>query len=266
MGVLAHQPCSFRAGTRHVHKSLSQPATDQLANRQLNKMQSIIHTPTPNIDQSLDFYERLNFQILRREPTALVAEGKRILEINPDRFARAGVKLFAEDWRTAVTALEQLTTVHTTEQGYLLADPSNTCIYLITGSPDWSYEPNEAATSLLGTFAGLSLESADLRRSVSIWEALGFRHSMGSVEQGWISYLNDDGLTVSFMQPNTCPHLFFNPSLTYFNSGQNLKVISKIREAGISITEEITHFNKEGLVDNVIIRDPGGYGFFVFND
>ena len=29
---------------------------------------------------------------------------------------------------------------------------------------------------------------------------------------------------------------------------------------------KITQFNKEGIVDNVIIRDPGGYGFFIFND
>jgi len=54
--------------------------------------------------------------------------------------------------------------------------------------------------------------------------------------------------------------------LTYFNGKQNLKVIEQIRNNGISITEEITHFNKEGIVDNIIIRDPGGYGFFIFSD
>lgn len=71
---------------------------------------------------------------------------------------------------------------------------------------------------------------------------------------------------VSLMRPLNCPHLFFNPSLTYFNGGRNPEVIAAIRKAGVPISEEITHFNSRGEVDNVILRDPGGYGFFVFND
>ncbi len=54
--------------------------------------------------------------------------------------------------------------------------------------------------------------------------------------------------------------------MTFFNGKDNLNLIAKIREAGIPITEEITHFNKENIVDNIIIRDPGGYGFFIFSD
>lgn len=46
----------------------------------------------------------------------------------------------------------------------------------------------------------------------------------------------------------------------------NLAVIKKIRELNIPIVEEISTFNKEGIVDNIIIRDPGGYGFFIFSD
>lgn len=76
----------------------------------------------------------------------------------------------------------------------------------------------------------------------------------------------DDGFVISLMKPFSCPHLFFNPSMTYFNGKDNLAVIRKIREAGIPITQEITAFNTEGIADNVILRDPGGYGFFVFND
>ncbi|MCB0632810.1 MAG: hypothetical protein R2824_23235 [Saprospiraceae bacterium] len=229
-------------------------------------MQSFIHTPTPDLAQSLDFYQRLNFQILQREPFGMVTDGNFLIEINPERFARAGVKLFADSWEDAVNRLEKLTNVHTTGDGYLLADPSNVWIYLIKGVSEWKVEPEGASASTLGNFAGLSLESTDLKRSTAIWEALGFTLSMGSVDQGWVGYQNENGFTVSFMQPNTCPHLFYNPSLTFFNGGNNPAVIKKIREAGIPITEEITHFNKEGIVDNIIVRDPGGYGFFIFND
>ena len=52
----------------------------------------------------------------------------------------------------------------------------------------------------------------------------------------------------------------------YFNGKNNLEIIEKIRSEGIEFTQEITEFNKEGIVDNVILRDPGGYGFFLFSD
>ena len=45
-----------------------------------------------------------------------------------------------------------------------------------------------------------------------------------------------------------------------------MEIIEKIRELNFPITEEITHFNDQGIVDNIIIRDPGGFGFFLFSD
>ena len=89
---------------------------------------------------------------------------------------------------------------------------------------------------------------------------------MGDLEKGWAAFANDDGFKLSLLGPGSCPHMVINPSLTYFNSGKNLDVIAEIRGAGIPIAEEITHFNTEGVVDNVILRDPGGFGFYVFND
>ena len=89
---------------------------------------------------------------------------------------------------------------------------------------------------------------------------------MGSAEKGWISMTNDNDFSVSLMSPNACPHSFYNPSLTYFNNKNNLSVIQKIRDLGIPIEEEITAFNPDGVADNIILRDAGGYGFFIFND
>ena len=156
--------------------------------------------------------------------------------------------------------------MHEIEGGYLLSDSSGSRVYLMEGESGLSFQAAESSDAVLGNFAGMSLETTDIHRSVGLWEALGFEKGMGSVEQGWVTYTNADQFTVSFMKPNSCPHLFFNPSLTYFNSGKNPEVIEKIRALGIPITEEITAFNKEGIVDNIIIRDPGGYGFFIFND
>lgn len=227
-------------------------------------MHVTIHTPTNGIQHSLDFYQSLGYRQISEKPV-LFTDGKALVEINRDRFARAGIKLYQESWHGAIGVLEMVTHVTKTPEGYLLTDPSGVYIYLAEQVLDIDFAPAETGYGILGNFAGLSLETADMNRSVSVYQAIGFRNAGGSPEAGFVT-LSHEHFGISLMRPLSCPHLFFNPSMTYFNAGNNLAVIAKIREAGIPIAEEITHFNKEGIVDNVIIRDPGGYGFFIFND
>lgn len=227
-------------------------------------MQITIHTPTNGIGNSIAFYQSLGFKQLSQQPV-LFTDGRALIEINPDRYARAGIRLYNDSWQREVSVLDMITHVTHIQDGYLLGDPSGVCIYLSERPPVIDFTPAEASFGLIGNFAGLSLETTDMHRSSQIYQAIGFRNMGGSAEAGYVS-LALDNFGISLMRPLSCPHLFFNPSMTYFNGGNNLAVIAKIREAGIPVAEEITHFNTEGIVDNVIIRDPGGYGFFVFND
>ncbi|MEL7123082.1 MAG: hypothetical protein AAFO07_26770 [Bacteroidota bacterium] len=229
-------------------------------------MNTILISPTPDINESRNFYQKLGFTTIGDPTLNLFSDGKVVIEVNTDRFIRAGIKLYQESWEKEVKLLQSLTTVILSDGGYLLSDVNGTWIYLINGhSPIQEIDPT-ITPSILGKFAGLSLESIAFEQSIKIWESLNFKIGQGSKESGWITLENRDKMSISIMNPMSCPHLFFNPSLTYFNGGNNLENIAKIRKQGISITEEITIFNKEGIVDNVIVRDPGGYGFFVFND
>ena len=99
--------------------------------------------------------------------------------------------------------------------------------------------------------------------SLSFWKLFDYEITQGSLEKDWITLSNKTHLEISLVQIGNCPHLFPNPGLNYFNGGNNLPIIEKINAAGIPITEEITYFNKEGIVDNIIIQDPGGLGFFI---
>lgn len=227
---------------------------------------AIIQTPTPNLPQSLAFYQTLGFDVLPHPSKTIVSDGKAIIEINPTRFARAGFQLYQNDWTTTVEQLKAETAIVTLENGYLLGDTSGNTIYLIETDTIPVFPIAEKSTAVLGNFAGLSLEVIDIQKALKIYAILGFKATMGSLEQGWIALTNATGFTVSLMKPNACPHLFFNPSMTYFNGVNNLNIIQKIRDLNIPITEEITEFNQEGIVDNIIIRDPGGYGFFLFSD
>jgi hypothetical protein len=229
-------------------------------------MNSIIHTPTNDLAESLDFYTKLGFTKLPNTDLKLVSDGQAVIEINPDRFARAGIKLFNENWESIVDNLEKIVPVLSIDNGYLISDPSGVWIYLIESQEELNLDLSTISSSVLGNDAGISLETTSINKSYHLWKLLGFNQKEGDIEQGWITLRNSDGLVISLMKPLTCPHLFYNPSLTYFNGSKNLEVIEKLKSLQIPITEEITHFNTEGVVDNIIIRDPGGYGFFLFND
>ena len=225
----------------------------------------IFQTPTPDLTKSLDFYKKVRFDVIENDHGTFVTDQGAVIKINPDRIARGGVLLFKEDWSDEVKELNSLGTSYKTDSGYIFTDSTGAWIYLQNEAPP-SLTIEASHKSILGNYMGLSLETLSMEKSAKVWEIFGFKPSMGGPDQGWMSLSNDQGQSVSLMKPNMCPHLFYNPSLTYFNSGKNPEIISKIREAQVPIKEEITVFNEKGEVDNVILSDPGGFGFFIFND
>ncbi|MES2765274.1 MAG: hypothetical protein V4642_05370 [Bacteroidota bacterium] len=249
--LLQTNPDKCRANS--IFKNIHQPPKN---------MNAIIQTPTGNLAESRAFYETLGFKKLAEN---IYTDGKALVQINNARTARAGVKLFKSSWQEEIKLLKEITPVKEHKGEYLLSDGSGMYIYLVEGEPPVSFQKEENSFSTLGNFIGVSAETTDMLKSVKIVEILGFKKTMGAVEYGFIALSNDAGFGFSFMKP-PCPHMFFNPSLTYFNGEKNLDVIENIRALKIPITEEITEFNKEGIVDNIIIRDPGGYGFFIFSD
>ncbi|MGH1366345.1 MAG: hypothetical protein ACRBF0_22485 [Calditrichia bacterium] len=229
-------------------------------------IRSIIQTPANDLSKSLEFYTKLKFSIVSEKDPVIVSDGKAFIEITTNKFTRAGIKLLSPSWERIVPEIEKLTSVIKIDTGYLLSDTSGMWIYLIEHPDEFDLKPSESSTSVLGNYAGISLETVDIEKSIEVFTLLGFMKTAGDADQGWLTLKNDDDLGISVMKPNFCPHLFTNPSLTYFNGGKNEPVIQNIRDLNIPITEEITHFNDAGIVDNVIIKDPGGFGFFIFND
>jgi len=230
------------------------------------KKQTVVHTPTKDLAESIDFYKRLEFEMLSEKEPTVFTDGKAIVEINPDRSARAGIKMYTEDWSGEIDSMRKVSEVLEIPDGFLLCDPNGVRVYLANGSLGIDYETKTESFGLTGNYAGLSIEAHDIEKTVEFWKSVGFGQSSGDLAQGWAVFSNGSTLDISLMKPLMCPHLFFNPGMTYFNGGKNLTNIGKMREAGIEFAEEITHFSSDGVADNVIIRDPGGYGFFIFND
>lgn len=232
----------------------------------MTKISAVVQTCTADLAASKVFYQKLGYELLSDSSPTLFTDHKMILEINPQRHARVALKLYQEDWSKVLESLKGNTAILEIEGGHLISDPNGVKVFLMHGELKGDYKLAGESIAIPGNFMGLSIEAVDVQKSIDFWKRLGYKKTMGGIEQGWITFDNGSSIGVSIMKSMICPHLFFNPGLTFFNGGKNLPIIQKIRDAGIPITEEITHFNKEGIVDNVIICDPGGLGFFIFND
>ena len=44
-------------------------------------MSTIVHTPTNNLEESLEFYKKLNYEVISADSPTLVTDGKVIIEI-----------------------------------------------------------------------------------------------------------------------------------------------------------------------------------------
>ena len=223
----------------------------------------LIQTTTPNIARTLDFYDRLSFT---RIGDNLLTDGQAVIRINTNHKARTGLVFFRDSWADFLEGLSYPHTKLKDSDTTVVSGPDGVRIFLETGEEPVITHQDVIMPSLAGAYAGISLESVDMQRANAFYESLGFTHDQGSPDKGWVSLLNEDRQGISIMGMDSCPHQFFQPGLTYFNSGKNPAHITRIREAGVPIHEEITVFNNKGEVDNIILLDPGGLGFFIFND
>ncbi|MBR9917080.1 VOC family protein [bacterium] len=215
-------------------------------------------TPCANLNNSIRYYQKLGYTQLEDEELTLFSDGKVLIQIHADRFIRPGICVSSDRPLPAKVKDHLIETA----VGYACTDPNGVWIYFT----DQLILEGDARPSLLGNFEGISLEVHRLESSVAFYNDIGFEVNSGSADAGWVSMKDANGTSISMMKPQTCPHLFFNPGLTYFNGGKNPEIIQALRNAGVKFAEEVTYFNPKGEVDNVILRDPGGLGIFVFND
>lgn len=232
----------------------------------LHKMKIIIQTPTPNLDNTLQFYTSLGFKYISHNNRHFVGSKGLIIEINKEKTARPAIKLIANDWDADVYAFIEKDVILPNNENIITQEPSGVRLVLEDNFPETILTSFDETEAMTGNYMGVSVETLSLKKSADFWKNFGMDIVAGGINDGWLSMSNSEGAAIAYMAAGSCPHLFFNPSLTFFNGEKNIEIISKIRETGISIAEEITVFNKKGVVDNIVLVDPGGLGFLIFSD
>ncbi|OHX64063.1 VOC family protein [Flammeovirga pacifica] len=221
-----------------------------------------IQTITTEQLKSVDFYSSLNYEIVQNDHESWAVSSASQILIGNNKQDRLGLVLFD------INATSQLQKanyqVHSQEDSTVCIAPSGVKVFIKNTPPPEFSSKNDL---LPGQCMGISIETPSMEASIQFWETLGFQISMGEASQGWVAMSHANGTMISLMKYGMCPHQFFNPSLTFFNGKEgNPKIIQAIKDKNIPIAEEITHFNENNEVDNIILKDPAGIGFFIFND
>ena len=136
-------------------------------------MRTTIQTPTPNLSDSIHFYQQLEFTA--RTETSFT-DGKIQIDVNPDRFARLAIKLYQKDWTGFLDTLTKEEKGIATKEGFLLSDPNGVLVYLIAEERPPLPATNSALT---GNFGEICIETIAFKKTILFWQSLGYQLSGG---------------------------------------------------------------------------------------
>lgn len=224
----------------------------------MNTVRLGVRSSAQSFERCLKFYTSLKFKIDHRgDKMAVAYDGKFGIELDGKNNARTAIVLYSDD-----AALSS-------DSESLSLSPNGVRSILKKGIDESNIEISDAnAKTDLGNFSGIGIEAVLFLEEIAYWQNIGLTIAHGEPEKmSYVILMDSFDVSLAIFNLGMCPHSFYNPSLSYFNGKEgNPKVIDRIRKLGIVPTEEITTFNEKGDVDNIIIGDPGGIHFFLFND
>ena len=203
----------------------------------------LLESPLIKKEESITFYTKLGFDVDYTNGVYLAKENRFGIVLNPDKNSSVALRIYGR----------KKTTSFVSPSGVLIRLFNHECPFALGEK-----------SSILGNYSGISLETNSLRDSFLFWQELGFEGNY-SPSPGWIE-LSNKGQQLSIQKAKLCPHVFHNPSVSFFNGQKNKKIIHKIKQVELPIEEEVRFSSQEEVAQNIILKDPGGIGFFIFND
>lgn len=227
----------------------------------------IINSAAQNINRVSAFYDKIGFKNALNNQI-YVTDNQSVIKLNSSNSTRVCIELYTDNSPKIRELL--MPSIFEKDSSYVTSDPNGVLIdvFDIADYPNLTF-PDNSDTSLLGNYAGIGIETLKMKESVDFYVMLGY-NSPGELNgsESYLTLQNDELPPLTLFKMGMCPHSFYNPSLTFFNGKeQNPILIKKMKELGITFTEEVTVFSKDSTqLENVIVEDGGGLHFFVFND
>lgn len=228
---------------------------------------------TPDVRQSLPFYEKLGYQKLTETaaptPRILLTDGLMLLSLREGSEWKGSLTYYAENVAEKVASLEKSGVRFDDRQetgGKIttatLVDPNGLEVNLVQAARSEVPTPPGKPISRLGQFGELSIETEDVAKSLEFWLKLGFEPTeyMPAQPDSWAS-IADGLLMLGIYRKGHCPHIIRTPSITYFNADAAER-IRTLKQEGMTFVHELPGEN--GEVGHAIAEAPEGQLIFLF--
>lgn len=221
---------------------------------------SFITLYSTNTAAARQFLDMLGFTVMASDdPSTLLTDGNLYFDLRRAKKNATMLSYCVNDIANAVEMAHNLE-IDIAEQSphhAILREPNGLMI-LLAGPEVVSLNVREIAPpSIAGTLDELSLETDNMERSILWWQNVGFK--VLTRQQTWCT-LDDGNIKIGLYDKGICPHVFRNPSLTYFESDMAER-IARLKKRGMTFAQE----EKEiGMKGHAVAESPDGQYIFLF--
>ena len=240
---------------------------------------SAITIASPNLEQSLAYYQRLGFkEVMRFDfpfPWIQVSDGALLMMLRKDPNPYIALTYYVKDIQTIVAMLESKGIAFTSRPGpndmikrYVFQSPDGLNISLVEIMDGFNqppgptmlgmqqedyFKPETYTNKTCGMFGELAQPVKDLGASIAFWELMGYK-TLSKFEAPYNWAIMSDGLCVVGLHQST--H-FSYPAITFFAADMKEK-IEKLRAAGLE--NYTTH-----SPGNIMLTTPEQQHVFLFS-
>jgi hypothetical protein len=218
-----------------------------------------LYSSTP--EKTKKFCDTLGFTSVSSESNAMVmTDGNYFFDIRHADTSATTLSYCVSDISNAVQMAENLEIdiVEKSQHHAIVREPNGLLILLISTEIFALGEFPKKPSSLCGTFYEISLETAEMERSISWWQNVGYK--VTTRQNTWCT-LDDGKMKIGLYEKGSCPHAFRNPSLTYFESDMAER-IARLKKRGMTFAQEEAEIGMKG---HAIAESPDGQYFFLFS-
>jgi predicted lactoylglutathione lyase len=218
---------------------------------------------TPDLEQSLKFYEQLGFKELMRMdlpfPWIQISDGALLIMLRKDNTPYLALTYYVKEMDRVVSELEAEGVKFAEKKDFgfirrnLIISPDNLNISLVTYAEGFEqpagptmltmpqsdyFNPEKYVNKACGMFGELAHPVSDLSVSIPFWEKLGFA-VLSKFESPYPWAILSDGLAVVGLHQTK---QFSNPAITFFASDMKDK-IEKLKNSGLKNLKSIDSRN-----------------------
>jgi hypothetical protein len=195
-----------------------------------------------NVENSLAFYQKLNYSILEvkledQTPWALISDGSQLIMLSQNEFPSPTLTFYGKSLGDRIKKLQKagmdLETI-SDEQGKLksavIRNPIEIGITLINFDTDLLPKQIRNQNFTLGIFSNLKIPVSNLDTSITLWERAGFKTTVPQDIDSLQQVLKQGELMINLFEGS----LQGRAALCYTHHNET-KLMEKLKEAGIEV-------------------------------